>query len=361
MDVVALQLEGQASEGTLNGVHVHRIQKRIKDEKGKITYLYRLLLFLLRSTFFLARSHLRDRYDLIHVHSVPDFEVFSAIIPKLLGCKVILDIHDLVPEFYSSKFGISQSSVTFRLLVAVEGISAAFSNHVIAPNHIWEKRLEERSVTPDRCTTILNFPDTNIFRKRGRHRTDHKVIVLYPGSLNYHQGVDIAIRAFSCIEKQAPEAEFHIHGFGDQKEALRHLIAELGLTDRVFLRSIVPLEQMAGVIEDADIGVVPKRRDGFGNEAFSTKILEFMVLGTAVIVPDTAIDRYYFNDQVAQFFHANDEKHLAGTLLLLIKSRELRETLAKNASEFAKKYTWDANKGIYFNLVDSLVHSPNRH
>ena len=49
---------------------------------------------------FLTQEQFRDGYDLIHVHSVPDFEVFAAAYPKLTGTKIILDIHDIVPEFY---------------------------------------------------------------------------------------------------------------------------------------------------------------------------------------------------------------------------------------------------------------------
>ncbi len=44
----------------------------------------------------------------------------------------------------------------------------------------------------------------------------------------------------------------------------------------------------------ADLGIVPKRAAGFGDEAFSTKILEFMALGVPVIASETQIDRYYF-------------------------------------------------------------------
>src|ERR1700693_3306875 len=79
VDVVALRQPGQSSKATLNGVHVYRIQLRVVDEQGKFPYLGRLLLFFLRSMFFLTRRHLKDRYELIHVHSIPDFEVFSTI------------------------------------------------------------------------------------------------------------------------------------------------------------------------------------------------------------------------------------------------------------------------------------------
>jgi len=216
VDVVSLRQNGQPPRGIINGVHVFRIQRRVVNERSKFSYLGRLLLFFIRSMAFLSVQQMKERYDLVHVHSVPDFEVFAAIVPKLTGSKIILDIHDLVPEFYLSKFSGTERSLTFRLLTTVERVSARFSDHVIAANHIWEKRLQNRSVKESKCTTILNFPDTEIFQARGRTRTDNRFVILYPGTLNYHQGIDIAIRALALIKDQVPEAEFHIYGSGEQ-------------------------------------------------------------------------------------------------------------------------------------------------
>lgn len=359
VDVVALRQEGQAASDTINGVRVYRIQRRIVTERNKFTYLGKLFLFFIRSMFFLTRQQISDRYDLIHVHSVPDFEVFAALYPKLTGTKIILDIHDIVPEFYASKFKTSHNSLTFKLLVTIERLSTRFSDHVIAANHIWEKRLQDRSVRASKCTTFLNFPDTQDFQRRGRKRTDDKYILLYPGTLNYHQGLDIAVRAFAMIKDQVPQAEFHIYGEGEQLEVLKSLVIELGVQDRVFLRAMLPYHQITLIIENSDLGIVPKRGNSFGNEAFSTKILEFMAMGVPVIVPDTMVDRYYFNDSVAKFFTANDEKSLADAMLLLITNPEIGRGLAKNADIFMKKYTWDENKEQYLNLVDLLVHSSN--
>jgi len=360
VDAVALRREKHGvSNSVLNGVRVFRVQNRIKNEKSKFDYLAKLVLFFLRSLLFLTKEQLKERYDLIHVHSVPDFEVFAALFPKLTGSKVILDIHDIVPEFYASKFGTSRDSLMFKSLVAMERISTAFSDHVIASNHIWQSRLQGRSVAESKVTTILNFPDTHVFQIKGRNRKDSKFILLYPGTLAYHQGLDIAIRAFSTIKDDAPEAEFHIYGSGDQSEFLKSLVGKLGLENRVFFKGSLAVEQMVRVIENADLGIVPKRNNGFGNEAFSTKILEFMAMGVPVIVPDTEIDTYYFDEKVAKFFRANDEKSLADAMLLLIKNAAVRESLVQSASEFVKKYTWDVNEHVYVDLVDSLLRSRN--
>jgi glycosyltransferase involved in cell wall biosynthesis len=356
VDAVVLRREGQSSRmEVVEGVSVYRIQRRVINEKGKVTYLAKLLLFFVRSFFFLAWKQLRDPYDLIHVHSVPDFEVFAALVPKLMGAKVILDIHDLVPEFYLTKFRTTPDSLLFKLLVAVERTSASFADHVIAANHIWLKRLYERSVRSEDCTVILNYPDTDIFHLRGRTRKDHKFIMVYPGTLTHHQGVDIAIRAFALIAGDCPEAEFHLYGGGDQVDYLKKLIAELNLQERVLLKGGRKLQEVAVIMENSDLGVVPKRNDGFGNEAFSTKIFEFMAEDVPVIVSSTAIDRYYFNNSVVRFFEANNEKSLAEAMLQLIQHPEQRQELVQNAREFIKDYTWEKNKGVYLDLVDKLV------
>lgn len=354
VDAIALRRKGQPKQQTVNDIRLFGVQYRIKNERGKFSYLAKIILFFCRSMLRLAWQQIKEPYDIVHVHSVPDFEVFAAFVPKLMGAKVILDIHDIVPEFYASKFKVSSGSFAFRSLVLVEKISCWFADHVIVSNHIWEKRLRERSVPQSKLITILNFPDTKVFSRRGRSRHDGRIIMLYPGTLNFHQGLDIAIRAFSYIDQQIPEAEFHIYGSGDQLAVLQKLISDLHLEGRVLLRGSLPIDKMARVIEDADIGIVPKRNSGFGDEAFSTKILEFMALGVPVIVSATTIDRYYFNEQIVRFFGANDDHSLAESMMQLVKDRRESLALVHRADEFIKGYTWEVNKHLYMDVVKSL-------
>jgi len=236
VDVVALN-SGDLSEYELvNGVHVYRIQNRVKDEQGKLTYLRKLLRFLVRSACFLGGKQAARHYDLIHVHSVPDFEVFATIFPKLCGTKIILDIHDIVPEFYASKFKTTNRALFFQLLLLLERLSARFADHVIISNHIWWETLVARSVKRSKCTPILNYPDPAIFYPRPRTRRDDRFVVLYPGTVNWHQGLDIAVRAFALIKDDLTTAEFHIYGGAIKNNPLMDLIQQLRLEDRVFYR-----------------------------------------------------------------------------------------------------------------------------
>ena len=355
VEVISLRRPEQEKAGMVQGVRVTRIQSRTRNEKGKLTYLLRILSFWLRTMLLLSWRHVRKPYQFIHVHSVPDFLVFTAWLPKLFGAKVILDIHDILPEFYASKFKTSHDSGIFKIMVFVERLSAAFADHVVIANDLWHKRLIERGVPAKKLTSIVNTPDLSIFSPQGRKRNDGKLVLIYPGTLNWHQGVDIAIKAVALIKDELPKLEFHIYGEGDAQSRLMRLANEIGLNGEVVFHDVHPIREIAGKIEEADLGIVAKRADSFGNEAFSTKILEFMCLGVPAIVSGTSIDRYYFDESVVQFFRSGDVEDLARCILRLAKDAPARFALAKRASEFASGMTWDVTKTGYLHLVDSLV------
>ena len=358
VDVLALQRDGLPREEVLDGVHVSRLQRREVNEKGKFSYLGRIAQFLFRAMYHVSARHLHQKYDLIHVHSVPDFLVFAAWLPRIAGTPVVLDIHDILPEFYSSKFGTRPDSLLFRFLQRVERVSGRFSRHVIVANHIWQERLLSRSIEPGKCTVVLNSPDRSIFtRKDGTPAENGRFSILYPGSINWHQGLDVAIGAFGKISSQVPHVDFHIYGEGPLKQDLLALVQRLNLEDRVFFHKPIALREIAKIIRTADLGVIPKRKDNFGNEAFSTKILEFMAVGVPVVVSDTMVDKYYFDNSIVRFFQAGDEEDLARCLLDLIRNPEGRRRQAEQASRFIDKNDWTSKQHEYLELVDGIVAS----
>jgi glycosyltransferase involved in cell wall biosynthesis len=181
-------------------------------------------------------------------------------------------------------------------------------------------------------------------------------VILFPGSLQWHQGVDIAIEAFARIKPQIPQAEFHIYcGSGVIQGDLKDLTQKLGVEDSVKFFKAVPLDEMAQVIADADLGVVPKRADSFGNEAYSTKIMEFMSQGVPVVVSRTKIDSYYFEEGVVHFFKSGDSESMASAMLDVIQKKELRDSLVRSGYQYVERHSWDCKKKEYLDLIDSLA------
>lgn len=356
VDAVALARQGQPAFEVIQGVNVYRIQKRVIDETGPFSYLIKLLLFFFRSAWFLAVRQLRAPYQLIHVHSVPDFEVFATIVPRLLGARVILDIHDIVPEFYASKFKVGERSLAFRMLVLMEKLSIAYSSHVIIANHLWYEKLVRRSVRAEKCTAIINYPDPTIFFPRPpQPRAGNEFVMCYPGTLSWHQGLDLAVEAVDMLRRKAPQLRLLLIGDGPERDNLKRMIRERNLEDRITLAGMIPLEQVAVTMSSVDLGVVPKRSDSFGNEAFSTKIMEFMAMGVPVLAARTRVDEYYFNDGLLQFFQSGNAPALAARILELIEQPDRRHQLRASCLDFIAGNNWAVRQSEYLELVDRLT------
>lgn len=357
--VIALRRSAeQPREEQLNGVLVHRVQDRFgKPEGSSWSHLWPLLRFAFVAARWLEREGRQRRFDLIHVHNIPDFLVFAACVAKLRGARVILDIHDIVPEFFASKFGASVESPLFRMLKLMERASAAVANHVILANHLWLRIYTTRSADPRKCSVVINHVDDAIFRPQEPPVPTGEAapLIIFPGGLYWHQGLDIAIRAFARLRERMPTARFHLYGDGSVKPALISLTEKLGIADSVRFFDPLPLRQIAQIMATADLAVVPKRADSFGNEAYSTKIMEFMSVGVPVVVSNTRIDRYYFDDSVVRFFESGNDEALAAAMFELLSDPIARDLQVRNALDYVERHSWKRHQAEYLRLVDGLI------
>ncbi len=355
MDVIALAHGGLPRFEVIQGVNVYRVQQREINERSAFAYLFRILRFLLVAMVVMTWKHLRKHYQLVHIHSVPDFLVISALPLRLMGVPVILDIHDILPEFYASKFSTGTASLAYRALLIVERWSAKVASHVIIANHLWRDRLIKRSVAEEKCTVVCNYPDSDVFYPRPR-TCNQRFLLMYPGSLNLHQGVDLAIRAFAKVAAKIEEATFHIYGEGPARADLEKLVLDLGLGEKVRIQNYQPIGEIAKLMATADLAVVPKRASsGFGNEAASTKVQEFMAVGVPVIVARTKIDSYYFDDSMVRFFESENVDALADAIIDLYSHPEKRRKLVEGANRHIQRNNWDVRQCEYLKVVDSLT------
>ncbi|MCX6967712.1 MAG: glycosyltransferase family 4 protein [Verrucomicrobia bacterium] len=357
VDVFALRRSPEMpKEEVIEGVRILRIKDRFgKTEQSKASFLWPLLRFFAAASWSIFRKNRRCRYDLVHAHNIPDFIIYAAWHPKLTGARLILDIHDLVPELFASKFNDSASSPPARALQWMEKASAAFADHVILASHLWLDKYTARSAPAQKCSVFINNVDARVFRPRVDSSPNENFLLLFPGSLQWHQGVDIAIRAFAKLRLRLPRSEFHIYGDGILKPKLVELVAELGLSGCVRFFAPLKLHEIAQVMARADLGVVPKRADSFGNEAYSTKIMEFMAAGVPVVASRTKVDSYYFDDSVLRFFESGNIDALADAMHEVLVDGKLRRSLIAHASAYAELHSWEKSKQAYLQLVERLL------
>jgi glycosyltransferase involved in cell wall biosynthesis len=359
VDVIACAKENETQSITdSDGATLHKIYNRRENRSGcAFSYFVPLIFFAIKAFFIITRNHFTRRYDLIHVHNIPEWLVFSTWIPKLTGTKIILDLHDLVPELFSAKFKRGSRSILDSLLKLMERWSCKFSDHVIISNDLWKKTVTQRSVGERKCSVFFNNIDPDLFYPREKTRRDDRKIVIFPGSLQWHQGVDIAIRAFPQVKAAIPTAEFHIYGGGAVLYELEELVEELNLEDTVLFKGSLPISDIPQTIANADVGVVPKRADSFGNEAYSTKIMEFMSQRLPTVISRTAIDDFYFDDSQTRFCESGNVEEFAQAMIDTLTDETLRASLIENASAYVAKNNWGSKKHEYLSIVDYLIKS----
>ncbi|MBE3567369.1 MAG: glycosyltransferase [Thermogemmatispora sp.] len=103
VDVICLRHGAEPPYEECNGVAVYRVPlDRGFGQPLPLTVLG-WLRFLLLAAWTVTRLHFRKRYDVIQVHNMPDFLAFAALIPRLFGARVILEVQDASPELMAVK------------------------------------------------------------------------------------------------------------------------------------------------------------------------------------------------------------------------------------------------------------------
>lgn len=345
------------SFGGTGSVNLYRINDNKYLGTNPLNYLVKILIYLFKSGFLLSKLHFRKRYDVVHIHGVPNFEVFASIIPKLLGAKIILDIHDLVPEFFARKFHISPDHLVVKCLLLEEKICAALADHVITVTEPWRLKLINRSVSRDKCTVIMNVPDPAIFKptNNSQKRKTDTFNILYYGTFSEITGTDLLVKAMKQIKDTIPNSKLTVIGGGPQHSRLVTLSKELRLTDCIDIRPGIPTPQLPKLIEEADICVDPKRNGLFAGETFSVKLMEYIAIRKPVVASKTTANSYYLNEAIVEFFEPGNEDSLARAVINLYQHPKRRKQLIENSSIFQKQHNWPNYKKVYLELVDCLT------
>lgn len=365
VDVLALRDRDKPKREQLRGVSVHRLPLS-RRRGGTLRYLFEYVWFTLLCGFVLTWRALR--YDVVHVHNMPDFLVFAAIVPRLLGRLVLLDVHDLMPEVWCSKFKTSVRHPGIWPIRVQEWLSHRFASACcFATERFRQGALARGTCRADRSIAVMNAADTTLFDAarhpwRGPERAG-EFVVLYLGTVSHRHGVDQCVRVLPLAAKKVPGIRLVIHAKlseaeGKPMQELKDLAHELGVADRVSVRPPLPLQEVPAVMSRASVGVFTPHLDVHIDMALSLKVPEFVAMGVPVVAVRTSIMTSLFREDEVAMFADGDLPTFADLLARLDADPAFGRGMAERARRFTREHAWENEFAGYVELMQRLLRTP---
>ena len=342
----------------IGGVHVHEVPLTIR-RGSKLRYAYQYAMFLLLSSVLLARLHATRPFRLVHVHSLPDFQVLCALPLRLRGTAVLLDLHEAMPEILAARFHLPSRSVWVRAAAALERVSALVADHVIVANDAIRAAVVARGLRPERVTAVYNPGDAlSPFSDepdplRGVSLPSGRLIV-HAGGVNRERDLETLLRAVARLPSEA-DAHLVIAGDGDPTyaESLRSLASDLGITERVRFVGRLSQEQAHALMARSAVGVVTLEANPLTELAFPTRITEFARLRKPLIVPRLRFLRETLED-AAQYYDPGDPAGLARELELVLTTPEYRAAAVAKAAAICGRFEWSRMRSVLRGVYRSV-------
>ena len=363
MEVDVICLREDADEPThevLDGVNIHRIPLQ-RRRAGKFTYAFQYFSFLFFSTALLSWWRLRRRYHLVHVHNMPDFLVFSALLPKLLGARVILDLHDPMPELLVTIFGLHEQSFGVRLLKFMEKYSIRFADHVLTVNQACKQIFSARSCPPEKIQVLMNVPDERVFKYHDcldypERDLARPFVVMFHGSIVERNGLDIAVDAMRLLRKSIPNAELWVYGAATP---FLHKVMDPaslnGLSPAVKYLGPKSQKEIVAAIQSCDVGVIPNRNNAFTEINTPTRIFEYLSLGKPVVSPKSKGITDYFGPEDMVYFELGDAGSLAKQLELICRDPARARTITERGQQVYRNQCWTRARQQFLGRVAELL------
>jgi glycosyltransferase involved in cell wall biosynthesis len=364
VDVLCLtNTPGEPANEVVEGIRVHRVP--IKHTRGsKFAYVWNYGLFFATAFWFLVRRGLRRPYHIVHVHNMPDFLVFAAAIPKLRGAKIILDLHDPMPELMMTIYELQADDWHVRLMRALERGSIRFSQLVLTPNIAFKNLFASRGCPPAKIQVVMNSPEEQVFDPSrfgpdpdaGQNPAEFRI--MHHGSIVHRHGVDLLVEAVAQVRPRIPGLRLDIYGpptpFLDVVLATAQ---RLGIADIVHFHGEKTQLEIADAIRECHLGVVPNRRSVFTEINFPTRLFEYMAMHRPVVAPSTEGIRDYFTPEQLLMFVPNDVSDMAAKILWARENPEGVRHIVAHGNQAYRDHLWREEKAGFLAQVAATLRS----
>jgi glycosyltransferase involved in cell wall biosynthesis len=356
VDAIALKRSGQLPREAIRGVHVYRVQGRYRG-RSLWRYMWEYTRFFIRSAVMSTRLFIARRYKVVHIHNMPDALVFAAFVPRLFGAKIILDIHDPMPETYGSKFRTVANRVMNKLLLLQERMSVSFADKTITVSEpVKAGILIKHGYSEESIGVVANFADDNIFAPLECSSGKDVVRFVFHGTILERNGLRSLLEAVAKVRNRK-KIRIRIIGEGDFSDELKRLIEKYNISDIVeFVNRIFPLHDVPQLLADCHVGLVPLDigPSAVANFALPLKLVEYTCLGLPSISVRNAAIQYYFGADECMFFDSGDTIALANFLDQVAENPKCLDEYRVRLVRVRERLLWSHEKEKYIAMLKQL-------
>jgi glycosyltransferase involved in cell wall biosynthesis len=358
--VICLRNRGEAGSEVVDGVQVHRLP--VAHRRGSIArYLWEYNAFFVLAAWKLARLHRKHRFAAVQVNTMPDYLVFAALYPKLTGAKVVLHLHEPVPELFQTMFPDRwHTRIFIRSTEVLEQSAIRFADHVLTVTDQMRDNYVRRGADPSKFTVVVNVPDNLRFEiSRWEHLRDRVEAVkleehsrgvfrvLTHGAIEERYGFDTIVRAIAALSPEIPAIQFRFMGAGEYLPEVLALARDLGVEDRVHHLGFVPFETMIEEILLADVCVVAVKRSPYSVLVHTNKMYEYMALRRPIVASRLDSVAAYAPDDAVLYFEPGRDESLAAALRHAFENPDKMARRVEAAGAVYERWRWDRERGNY--------------
>ncbi len=319
-----------AAEEVLEGIQIYR-HWITQEARGVMGFLGEYVSALFGEICLAWKAWWRHRFVIIHLCNPPDILFLVAFPFKLLGVRIIYDVHDLWPEMFEAKF--QRKGLLYWAVRSAERLTHACANVVIATNDsVKEVALQRGGKSADEVFVVRTAPKINITNvvanpvlKRGR-----QFLVGYVGVMGNADGVDYILRAAQHLVQtlNCKSVQFLLMGSGPEFETLLRLREQLGVADYVEMPGRVSNDFLFQALQTMDLGVASDPYNSYNDRCTMNKVLEYMAFGKPQVMFDLKEGRASAME-AAIYVPDNSATEMAEAIWRLLQDGPARERMGR--------------------------------
>jgi glycosyltransferase involved in cell wall biosynthesis len=353
--VLAPRGEGQCSRERLRGVEVRRF-RTVWAGRSPWSYLLEYGIAHLQLTARSLLALLRGA-DTLHLNGPPDTLALAGLLARLLGGRVVYDMHDSGPELFGAKFGDTKLGAPLTAVVRAAQVAAIrCADQVIVTNETQRRLAIARGGRAPRDVTVVRngprlreFPDP----PSGEPGELEAPKLIYVGTLDVQDGV---LELPEILRAPAlGQAHLTIVGRGAAQAELQERCRAAGVEDRVTFTGHIPHARVAALICEADIGIDPAPGTELNHGSTMIKVAEYMGCGRPLVAYDLRETRRTAGE-AALYAPCGEPAAFAEQITALARDGERRLRLGRFARERASELTWERSEeslhAVYARLAE---------